>query len=221
MNRIFKHITLAGVLALGIGCGGTELDESQVNPHQLESMEQAEEGVEERKVEDMIGALDSAEGVLHVQEGSEDTVLNELRAERQSDGSYLTKDALTGEETRFNLKPQPLPFWPTLFKRCPSTGQWVPYWQPCPVNIYSDRITRIWIRSSCSWKIQSPAVGVCVNSGSGSYRYQYVEAWRCGVGTGICVERRSATVLRYNYAFPACSNVSSVTTTAANYLCRR
>jgi hypothetical protein len=168
----------------------------------------------------MIAALDPAEQVLHVQEGSQDIALKELQAVRQSDGYYLSKDELTGEQSRFIIKPYPLSFWPTLFKRC-SNGQYVLSWQQCPILIAQDPLNRIWIRASCSWKIQSAAVGVCTASGTGSYRYQYQEAWRCGVGTGICRERRAATVLRYNYAFSACSTLSSVTTTSSNYLCRR
>jgi len=219
MNRIFKSITLVGVLALGMGCGGTELEEAP--SQELEVAAQEAEGVESRKVEDMIGALDPAEGILHVQEGSQDLVLKELQAQPVGEGVYVSKDELTGEESRFALKLTPLPYWPTLFKRC-SNGQWVLSWQKCPVLIIEDPLRRIWIRSSCGWKIQSAAAGVCVNSGSGSYRYQYLEAWRCGVGTGICTERRAATAIRYNYVYPACdtSVISSVQSTNYNYLCR-
>lgn len=224
MNRFFKSITLAGILALGIGCGGTELDETQPQETQeMAAVEQAaDEGTEARKVEDMIAALDSGEGVLHVQEGSQDIALRELQAQPQRDGSYVTKDELTGDQTRFVIKPYPVPSWPQIFIRCP-TGQWVPYWQKCPANIYSDLITRIWIRSSCSWKVQSASYGLCVNSGSSSYRYQYMEAWRCGVGTGICRERRAVTAIRFNYAYAACNSsvITSVTNTSFNYLCKK
>jgi hypothetical protein len=220
MNRIFGSIAMMGVLALGAGCGGTELEE--VRSPDMESVTQAAATEEPRKVDDLIGALDRNEGVLHVREDSQDIVLKELQAQPVDSGTYLTKDALTGEETRFAIKVYPFPFWPTLFKLCPN-GQWVLSWQQCPTLVLSDPLTRVWMNSSCNRQIQAASVGTCVNTSSGaSYRYQYLESWKCGLGTGFCVERRAATAIRYDYVLASCdpSLISNVQSTNYNFLCK-
>jgi len=219
MNRIFGSIAVMGVLALGVGCGGTELDEAQTQD--MASVTQAAE--EPRKVDDLIGALDRNEGVLHVREDSQDIVLRELQAQPVDDGTYVTKDAVTGEATKFAIKICPFPIWPTLFKLCPN-GQWVFSWLQCPTLIVNDPLTRVWMNSACSWKIQAASTGSCVNTSSGaSYRYQYLESWKCGVGTGFCVERRAATAIRYDYVLASCdpSLISNVQSTNYNFLCKK
>jgi hypothetical protein len=221
MNRIFGSIAVMGVLALGAGCGGTELE--PVQSPDMESVTQAAEMEEPRKVDDLMGALDRDEGVLHVREDSQDIVLRELQAQPVENGFYVTKDALTGEASRFSLKVYPLPIWPTLFKLC-SNGQWVFSWMQCPTLIVNDRLTRVWMNSSCSRRIQVASTGTCVNTSSGaSYRYQYLESWKCGVGTGFCVERRAATAIRYDYVLASCdpSLISNVQSTNYNFLCKK
>lgn len=218
MNRIFGSIAVMGALAFGAGCGGTELEPAQ--PQELEAVAQAATE-EPRKVEDMIGALDRDQGVLYARDDMQDITLRELQAQPNGDGSYVTKDALTGEATKFVIKPVPFPNWPFFFKLCPN-GQWVLSSMQCPTLVLSDPLTRVWLNSSCGWKIQAASTSACVNSGSGSYRYQYLEAWKCGVGSGFCVERRAATAIRYDYVLASCdpSLISNVQSTNYNFLCK-
>jgi hypothetical protein len=220
MNRIFGSIAVMGALVLGAGCGGTELEAAQ--SQDLEAVSQAATE-EPRKVDDLIGALDREDGVLYAREDMLDISLRELQAQPTADGAYVTKDAVTGEATRFVLKPYPFPYWPSLFKLCPN-GQWVLSWKQCPTLIVNDPLTRVWMNSSCSWKIQSASTGACVNTSSGgSYRYWYLESWKCGLGTGFCVERRAATAVRYDYVLASCdpSLISNVQSTNYNFLCKK
>ncbi|MFL5358803.1 hypothetical protein [Archangium sp.] len=219
MNRIFGSIAVMGVLALGAGCGGTELEPAP--SQELEAVAQAATE-EPRKVEDMIGALDREGGVLYARDDMRDITLRELQAQPNADGSYVTKDALTGEATRFTLKLVPFPNWPSFFKLCPN-GQWVLSWMQCPTLVLSDPLTRVWMNSSCSWQIQAGSTGTCVNTSSGgSYRYQYLQAWKCGLGAGFCVERRAATAVRTDYVLASCdpSLISNVQSTNYNFLCK-
>ncbi|PTL81762.1 hypothetical protein [Vitiosangium sp. GDMCC 1.1324] len=220
MNRVFGSIAVMGVLALGAGCGGTELEEAQ-SPD-MEAVTQAATE-EPRKLDDLIGALDRDQGVLHVRDDSQDVVLRELQAQRVDETTYLTKDALTGEATKFVLQAYPLVKWLSLFKLCPN-GQYVFSWLQCPTLIVNDPLTRVWMNSTCNWKIQSAGLSSCVNTSSGaSYRFQYLEAWKCGVGTGFCVERRGATAVRYDYALASCdpSIITNVQSTNYNFLCKK
>lgn len=219
MNRIFGSIAVMGVLALGAGCGGTELEPAQAP--ELETATQAATE-EPRKVDDMIGMLDRDQGVLYAREDMTDVTLRELQAQPNGDGTYVTKDALTGEATKFAIKIIPFPGWPIFFKLCPN-GQWVPSSAQCPTLVLSDPFTRVWMNSSCSWKIQAASTAACVNTASGgSYRYQYLESWKCGLGTGFCVERRAAMAIRYDYVLASCdpSLISNVQSTNYNFLCK-
>lgn len=219
MNRVFGSIAVMGVLALGAGCGGTELEPAQ--PQELEAVAQAATE-EPRKVDDMIGALDRDQGVLYARDDMKDITLRELQAQPNGDGTYVTKDALTGEVSKFAIKLIPFPNWPFFFKLCPN-GQWVPSSAQCPTLVLSDPFTRVWMNSSCSWQYQLGSSGVCVNTSSGgSYRYEYLQAWKCGLGSGFCVERRAATAIRYDYVLASCDPalISNVQSTNYNFLCK-
>jgi hypothetical protein len=212
-------IIVAAALGLGVGCGGTL--EEQLEPTQdLEVV--AQEAEEPRKVEDLIGALDRNEGVLHVLDSAQDIVLSQLAAVRIDETYYQTRDQLTGEATRFRLQPYPISKWLYFWKLCPN-GQWVPSWVTCPTTIYQDQFTRVWKNSTCNRKIQSASWSACTNTSSGSsYNFQYREAWKCGVGTGYCVERRAVKIVRYDYDLAYCdpSIVTGITPVSYDFLCK-
>jgi hypothetical protein len=221
-NRIVGSIVAVAMLALGAGCGGTELAEpEQLQAPDMEMVVQAAEE-EPRPVEDLMGGLDREQGVLHVEEGSVGIVLEQLKAQRVDETTYVFNDELSNEQTKFVVKPYPLPYWPTIIKRCPN-GQLVFSWQKCPSLIYADPLIRIWRNASCNWKVQTASVGVCTNTSTGgSYRYYYLDAWKCGRGFGFCVERRAAMAIRYDYVRSACDPalISNVQSTNYNYLCK-
>ncbi|ATB30940.1 hypothetical protein [Melittangium boletus] len=221
MNRIFGRITVMGILALGVGCGGTVLEED-VEGQSLDSVVQAAQQETPRKVEDLIGALDRQAGVLHVVEGSQAIVLKELKAERIDNNTYMTRDELTGEQWRYSIVPYPGVLWPKWFKLCPN-GQLVFTSMECPTRIVDDPLVRVWQNSSCGFRVQAASTGACVNASSGSYRYEYLLAYKCGVGTGFCVERPAAMAIRYDYILNACdpSLISNVQSENHNYLCKR
>lgn len=218
LNRIFGRFAVMSLLALGAGCGGTELEEVQTDA--MESVAQAAEE-EPRKVEDMIGAIDRDENVLYAQEGSERIVLDQLKAQDTGRGTYVTKDELSGEEWTYALKPVPIRLWPTFFKLC-SNGQWIRSTQTCPKLFLSGQLIRVWSRASCSFRVQAASTSACTNVSGGSYNIQYQEVYKCGVGTGFCVERPAITAIRYNFNVSACvmPYVSSVQGLNTNYRCR-
>ena len=219
LNRIFGRLAVMSLLVMGAGCGGTELEDVQTGA--MDSVAQAAEEETPRKVEDMIGALDRDENVLYAQEGQEGTVLEQLKAQPTGKGTYVTKDELSGETWTYALKPVPVQSWPFLFKLC-SNGQWVRYNQICPTKIYSGLLIRIWINSSCGYRVQYASSSVCTNVSGGSYNTEYQEVWKCGVGRGICVERPAITAIRKNYGVSGCnaSFITSVQGLNTNYRCR-
>jgi hypothetical protein len=214
-------VIITAALSLGTGCGGT-LEEPVEPTQDFEMVEQEAAAEEPRKVEDLIGSLDRNEGVLHVLDTAQDIVLGQLKAVRAADGTFQTKDELTGDVTSFRLAPQPYSRWIWFFKICPN-GQIVPNYVVCPTSIYSDQFTRIWKNSTCNRKIQNAAWSACTNTSSGgSYNFQYREAWKCGVGTGYCVERRAVKTVRYDYDLAYCDPfiVTGVTPVTYDFLCR-
>jgi len=220
MNRIFGRITMMGFLALGVGCGGTVQEE--VESQSLNSVAQAAEQEQPRKVDDLIGALDRQAGVLHVLDESQGIVLKELKAEQVGSNTYLTRDELTGEQWRYSVMPYSRSIWFKWFKLC-SNGQWVLSSMQCPTLIINDPLVRVWQNSSCGYRVQAASTGACTNVSSGSYRYEYLTAYKCAVGTGFCVERPAAMAIRYNYVLNACdpSLISSVQSENHNYLCKK
>ncbi|AKQ65785.1 hypothetical protein A176_002697 [Myxococcus hansupus] len=224
-TRIARSV-LAVVAALGLGtaCGGP------VEELQPEVMEEtaaldadAVENEPPRKLEDLIGALDREAGVLHVMDTAEQIVLSQLKAQRTGTAQYVTKDELTGDTTYFTVTRHPWKEWPLMFKLCP-TGEAVLPWIPCPTTIFADPLTRIWQNASCTRRVQAPAWGICNNTFDGnSYDIEYRDAWRCGVGTGFCVERRAAKTVRYDYALAYCNSglLTNVTPQNFDYLCIR
>ncbi|MBN1203947.1 MAG: hypothetical protein JXB05_03350 [Myxococcaceae bacterium] len=221
-SRIVRSLVIiTAALGLGTGCGGT-LEEQLEPTQELEVLAQEAEAEEPRKVEDLLGALDRTEGALHVVDTEQEIALAQLEAVKVADGTFQTKDPLTGELTKFRLVPYPISRWPFIWKIC-SNGQIVPNWVVCPTNIYSDPYTRIWKNSKCNRKIQSASWSACTNTSSGgSYNFQYREAWKCGVGTGYCVERRAVKTVRYNYDLAWCdpSIVTGITPVSYDFLCK-
>lgn len=219
MNRILGRLAVLSLLTLGVGCGGTELDAVQSEP--LDAMAQAAE--EPRKAEDLLGALDRKQGVLHAVDDSRGIVLEQLKAQDAGNGTYVSKDELTGEEWRYSLKLYSRSSWFPFLKRCPN-GQYVLRTMECPSILISDPLVRVWQNSSCSLRLQQASTSACTNvSTGGSYRYQYVESWKCGVGTGFCVERPAITAIRYDYSLSMCDPavITNVQGTNHNYLCKR
>ncbi|NMO17525.1 hypothetical protein HPC49_25370 [Pyxidicoccus fallax] len=214
-------VVIAAVLGLGTGCGGVVEEQPESLPEEaVEIQEAAAEAP--RKLDDLIAALDREEGVLHTLDTEQGTALAQLKAVRIDSERYQMKDELTGDTTVFRVLPYPGPRWWPLFKLCPN-GQYVFSWLQCPTNIYSDRLTRIWRNSSCSWRVQNAGWSSCTTTSTGtSYKYQYMEAWKCGVGTGFCVERRAVRTVRWNYDLAACDPaiVTGVTPSAYDYLCK-
>lgn len=217
-HDFIKALALAATFAL-VGCGPVAEQEETAAP-ELEAVEQNSDS-SQFGVEDLIGGLDRVDGLLYAESSSVDVTLQQLAAQRQADGSYLTTDALTGEQTRFFVRPIAYADWLRFWKRCPN-GQWVPSWFTCPTVVYEDRFIRVWQNASCNWKVQSASWSACFPSGTGgSYRFQYYEAWKCGVGKGFCVERRAVRTVRYDYALAAC-NPSLITgiTPRYDFLCK-
>lgn len=215
---------LAVVGALLAGCQGamTEEELAAESGLQMSTTEQAAEE-EPRLVEDIMGGLDQEEGLLHVNEKYTGVALEQLQAVDLGDGFYESTDELTGTVSKFQLKPYPLDSFIRLWKFCAATSEWVFYWRPCPTKIFDNGIIRLWLNSSCSRKVQSAGWGACFGYGPGySGRYYYLEAWKCGVGTGFCVERYAAKTMRFNYNISTCSagNLLSASTTQYDYLCR-
>ena len=218
-HHFIQALALATTFAFGVGCGPASVQEELAAPP-LEAVEQNAESP--FGITDMIGGLDRAGGVLYAESSSVDLTLKQLAATRQSDGTYLTTDPLTGERTKFSVKAVPLSNWPFFWKLCPN-GQWVPSWATCPTLISSDTFTRVWKNAACNWKVQSAGWGACVNTASGgSYNYQYYDAWKCGRGTGYCVERRAVRTVRYDYDLAACNPaiITGVTPITYDFLCK-
>jgi len=225
-TRLTSCLTLLGALLIGAGCQGALTEEELAAESDLQmSMATTEQAAEEepRKVEDIMGGLDQEEGLLHVNEKYTDVALRQLQAVDLGDGSYESTDELTGVATRFQVKTYPLDSFIRLWKFCAATGEWVFFWRPCPTKIIDNGIIRIWLNSSCARKVQSAGWGACFGYGPGySGRYYYLEAWKCGVGTGFCVERYAARTLRFNYNVAGCNagNLLNASTTQGDFLCR-
>ena len=219
-------LAVVGALLIGTGCNVAMSEEELAveSDLQMSTASQAVEGEEEpRMVEDIMGGLDQEEGLLHVNERYVGTALEQLQAKDLGDGSYESTDELTGTVTRFQVKPYALDSFIRLWKFCPATSEWVFFWRPCPTKIIDNGIIRIWLNSSCARKVQSAGWGACFGYGPGySGRYYYLESWKCGVGTGFCVERYAAKTLRFNYNVAGCGsgNLLNASTTQHDYLCR-
>jgi len=225
-SRLTSCLTLLGALLIGAGCqGGMTEEELAAEADQQMSMATTEQAAEEepRKVEDLMGGLEVEAGILHVNDQYVDVTLKQLQAVRLADGSYEATDELTGELNRFTLKPYPIDNFIRLWKYCLATNEWVLSWRPCPTKIMDTGTIRIWRNSSCARKVQSAGWGACFGYGPGySGRYYYLEAWKCGVGTGFCVERYAAKTLRFNYNVAGCNtgNLLNASTTQYDFLCR-
>jgi hypothetical protein len=220
-SRIVRSVVIiATALGFGAGCGGT-IDEME--PVQEEAFATQEAAAEEpRKLEDLAAFLERDAGILHTVDTEQAMALRQLEAVKINDSQYQSKDTLTGEVSIFRVQPYSIKAWLPLLKICPN-GQIVPYWVTCPTIIAQDPLTRVWKNSSCGWKIQNAGWSACTNTSSGSsYRYQYYEAWKCGVGSGYCVERRAVKTVRYNYDLAMCDPaiITGVTPTAYDFLCK-
>jgi hypothetical protein len=222
-SRLTSCFAVVGALLIGAGCQGSLPEEELTTEQDVQLTSQALEGEEPRKVEDLIGGLDPEESVLHVEEQSGDVVLEQLQAVRIGDGLYEATDELTGEVSRFQIKFYPWDQWLRLWKYCPATNEWILSWRPCPTKIVSNIFIRVWKNSSCSRLVQTAGWGSCTGYGLGySTRTYNLEAWKCGVGTGYCVERPAAKTLRFNYSQPGCgqSMLLNISTISNDYLCK-
>jgi hypothetical protein len=221
-SRLTSCLAVVGVLMMGAGCEGAVTEEEFASGAGLQmTMQAAEE--EPRKAEDIIAGLEHSQGILHVEERSAGIALEQLRAVRVDASTYEATDELTGNTTRFQLKLYPWDSFLRLWKWCPTLGQWIFSWYTCPTVIVDTGTTRVWKNSSCSRKVQSASWGVCNNTSSGnSNRYYSLEAWKCGVGTGYCVERYAAKTLRFNYDMAGCNAnmLLSASTTSYDMLCK-
>jgi hypothetical protein len=218
-HDFIKALALAATFALSVGCGPVSEQEDTAAP-ELEAVEQNADT--QLGIEDMIGGLDRAGGVLYAESSSVDLSLRQLAAVRQVDGSYITTDVLTGEKTKFTVRPIAYADWLRFWKLCPN-GQWVPSWATCPTLIVADNFTRVWKNAACNRKVQSAGWGTCFNTAAGgSYRFQYYEAWKCGRGTGFCVERRAVRTVRYDYDLAACNPtiITGVAPVTYDFLCK-
>lgn len=216
-HDFIKALALAATFAL-VGCGPVSEQEDTAAP-ELEAVEQNADT--QFGVEDLIGALDRVEGVLYAESSSVDVTLQQLEAQRQADGSYLTTNPLTGEQTKFVVRPIAYVDWLPIFKVCPN-GQLVPVWATCPTPNNPGNYTRVWKNASCNRLVQSASWSACFPSDTGgSYRFQYYEAWKCGRGTSRCVEWRAERTVRYDYGLPACIPPLIGTTAKYDFLCMR
>jgi hypothetical protein len=210
--------------ALLVGCQGAMTEEELATESGLQMSVVSQAAEEEpRMAEDIIGGLEHEAGVLHAEEKSAGVVLDQLKARQVATGVFEATDELTGNTTRFSLKLYPWDSFLRLWKYCPATNEWIFYWLTCPVKIVDTGTTRIWKNSSCGRKVQSAGWGACVNTSSGgSNRYYYLEAWKCSVGTGYCVERYAAKTMRFNYDLAACNPnmLLSAYTTSYDFLCK-
>ncbi|HEX8706113.1 MAG TPA: hypothetical protein VF815_45180 [Myxococcaceae bacterium] len=225
-SRLTSCLTLLGALLICTGCGGVTEEELATESDLQMSMATTEQAAEEepRKVEDLMGGLEVEAGTLHVNEKYVDVSLKQLQAVSLGNGAYETTDEMTGEVNQFVIKPYPLDQFIRLWKYCSATGEWVFSWRPCPTKIIDTGTIRLWMNSSCARKVQSAGWGACFGYGSSGYsgRYYYLESWKCGVGTGYCVERYAARTLRFNYNVAGCNtgNLLNVSTTQGDFLCR-
>ncbi|SEU25140.1 hypothetical protein SAMN05443639_111190 [Stigmatella erecta] len=220
-NKLMKSaVILAVAVGFGTGCGGTS-EEPEFAPD-LETAGQEAVAEEPRKIEDLSAVFDDEEGVLHVVDTEQDTVLKQLGATQVDSTSYEAINRPTGEKLFFTLKPSPISVWPRLFTRCPN-GQYVLNGRPCPKLELQTPNLQVWKNSSCSQRIQAAGTSACVTSSvtGTSYKYQYLESWKCGVGTGYCVNWKSIQSLRYNYNLAACGGNPVSISQTANYLCAR
>ncbi|MFP2964125.1 hypothetical protein ACLEPN_42055 [Myxococcus sp. 1LA] len=72
--------------------------------------------------------------------------------------------------------------------------------------------------------VQSGSWSACTNTSLGtSYNFQNLQVWRCGVGTGYCVERRAVRTVRYDYDLAACNPaiVTNIAPSSHGYFCAR
>lgn len=220
-SRLTSCLALVGALWMGVGCQGALPEEAEASGANLSSVEQAAE--EQRSVNDIIAGLDAAQGILHSEEKSASIALAQLKAVRVDTSTYEATDELSGETTRFQVKLYPFDTFIKLWKWCPTLGQYIFTWQTCPTVLVNTGTTIIWKNSSCSRKIQTAGWGACTNTSSGgSNRYYYLEAWKCGVGTGYCVERYAAKTMRFNYDQANCGAdmLLSASTTSYDLLCK-
>ena len=66
-------------------------------------------------------------------------------------------------------------------------------------------------------------MGACANTSSGgSYRDEYLQAWKCGLGSGLCVEVRAATAIHTDYVLASCDPalISNVQSTHYTFPCK-
>lgn len=221
-SKLSSCLAVVGALWLCTGCQGAVPEGELASEAGLQTMTQAA-AEEPRKVDDIIAAIDPAQALLHVEEKSVGITLEQLKAVRVDTELYEATDELTGETTRFRVKAYPLSSFIKLFKWCPNVSQWVLSWLECPSVLTSTSSTIVWKNSSCGRKVQTAGWGACVNTNTGgSNRYYYLEAWKCGVGTGYCVERRAAKTLRFNYDLANCNAdmLLSASTTQYEMLCK-
>jgi hypothetical protein len=221
-SRLTSCLAVVGVLVMGAGCQGAITEGELAAETGLQMTEQAATE-EQRNPADIIAGLEASQGILHAEERSADIALGQLKAVRVDASTYEATDELTGDTTRFQIKLYPADSFIRLWKWCPTLGQYILYWYECPTVLTSTSTTIVWKNSSCSRKIQSASWGVCSNNSSGgSNRYYYLEAWKCGVGTGYCVERRAAKTMRFNYDLANCNAdmLLSASTTSYDMLCK-
>lgn len=220
-GRIVRSVVLfATALGFSAGCGGTIDDQEPAQDQTFATQEAAAE--EPHKVEDLAAFLDRDQGVLHTLDTERDMALRQLEAVKIDDARYQAKDPLSGEVSIFSVQAYAAKAWWPIFKFCPN-GQIVPSWVICPQLIAQDPLTRIWKNSQCTWKIQSAGWSSCTTNSSGSsYNYQYIEAWKCGIGVGYCVERKAVRTVRWDYDLAACNPaiITGVTPTTYDYLCK-
>jgi hypothetical protein len=220
-NRLMKSaVILAMTVGLGTGCGGI-FEEPEFAP-ELDTAEQEAAAEEPRKVEDMSALLDEQDGVLYVVDTERDTVLKQLGAQQIGADRYEAINRPTGDKLSFVLKPSPISWWPNLFTRCPN-GQYVLNGRPCPRILFQTNDLQVWRNSSCSQRVQAASTSACTTSSvtGTSYKYQHLESWKCGLGTGYCVNWKSIQSLRYNYNLAACGGNPVSVSQTTNFLCAR
>ncbi len=223
-SRLTSCLAVMGALWMGAGCQGAVPEGEFGAGTDLGLQTTAQAAVEEpRRADDIIAGLEAEQGILHAEERSAGIALEQLKAVRVDADLYEATDELTGDTTRFRLQLYPLDRFLSIWKWCANVGQWTLSWLACPSVLTSTKTTIVWKNSSCNRVVQSAGWGACVNNSSGgSNRYYYLEAWKCGVGTSYCVERRAARTMRFNYDLAACNAdmLLSASTTHYDMLCK-